>query len=386
MIEPPIAQLIWRARKIAVALTDRNLIIREVLGQTEILSEEMKKCLGSPLLDVFPELLGNQQELEDILSGKSSGYQLEYVNREVEGRTRYLTIEDLPYRDERSEIVGIAHLVQDITSQGELEQQMTQNRNQLILLQEQIKRQNLELIAANAELRRLSELKSDFIALAAHDLRTPLTSINGYLEMLLEGQMGALTQEQIGALNIVQRSSLRLISLTDELLNAARLDAGRLDLVLKPVDLTGLVKAVAAEYSGQIHSKGQRLSVEMDAQLPPALCDDKWAKLIVSNLVSNAVKFTPEGGQITIRLRMADETDFLLLSVADTGIGISEQDQALIFSRWFRSKNAAALNTQGAGLGLYIARSLVELHGGEIRVESQPGEGAVFFVKMPVAT
>jgi len=379
-------QFVWRARQIAVALTDRNLIIREAYGQTEILAEEMKSCLGCPLLDVVPELLGNQRELEDILSGRSSGYRLDYVNREVEGRTRYLTIEDLPYRDERGEIVGIAHLVQDITSQGELEQQITQNRNQLILLQEQIKRQNLELIAANAELRRLSELKSDFIALAAHDLRTPLTSINGYLEMLLDGQMGPLTQEEVEALNNIQRSSLRLVSLTDELLNAARLEAGRLDLVLKPVDLASLVQAVTDEYTGQIHSKRQRLDVEMDAHIPPALCDEKWAKVIVSNLVSNAVKFTPESGQITVRLRMAEQTGFLLLSVADTGIGISGQDQELIFSRWFRSKNPSSMKAQGAGLGLYITRSLVELHGGEIWVESQPGKGSVLFVKFQLAT
>jgi signal transduction histidine kinase len=381
-----IHQLIWQASKIALLLTDRNLMIQEMHGLTEIINHEKHSCLGSSLLEVFPELLGNQQELEDILTGKLSSLKLEYINRETApGRLRYLTLENLPYRDESNRIVGIAHLVQDVTDQGEVDQQLTQNRNELQLLKEQVEQQNRELVAANTELRHLSELKSQFISVAAHELRTPLTSLNGYLEMLLDGQMGSLTEKQRQVLEIIEKSGLRLVGLMDDLLNAARLEAGQIDLVLRPVDLAGLVKDAISDYGGPVQSKAQRLHLEVSPRLPPALCDATWAKQIVTNLLSNASKFTPEGGCISVTVRCAEQHGYLQLSVADTGVGIPQEDQTRIFSRWFRSKHAATVNSQGAGLGLYITHALVALHNGSIWLESQPDQGSVFHVTFPIA-
>lgn len=380
-----VIQTIWQVSKIAYALTDKNLLITELQGQQDVIDAEMKNCQGSALMEVFPELLGNQKDLEDILAGKLDSLKLQYVNRERMGKTVYLTMEDLPYHNQQGEIIGIIHVVQDVTSAGELEQQLTQNRNDLQLLQGQVQRQNLDLLAANAELRHLSELKSSFISVAAHELRTPLTSINGYIEMLLDGQMGALTDEEIDALTIVQESCFRLVSLTDELLNAARLEAGQIELVLQPVNLANLVRSVVSEYTGQAQSKGQDIQFEFSLELPPALCDEKRTKLIVSNLVSNAVKYTPDSGRISIRLYLSEKPGYLHLSVEDTGVGIPEEDLPKIFSRWYRGKRASSVNTEGSGLGMYITRSLVELHGGEIWVESKIGQGSVFHVRFPLA-
>jgi len=144
-----IVELVWQARKIACALTDQRLVIQELHGMLDIIDVDQKSGLGRSLLEVFPELFGNQQDLNNILRGKLNSLTLEYVNRETpQGKTRYLSMEDFPYRDEHGEIQGVLHLVQDITSKGDLEQQVTQNRNQLRLLQAQIEQQNLELMAA----------------------------------------------------------------------------------------------------------------------------------------------------------------------------------------------------------------------------------------------
>jgi signal transduction histidine kinase len=294
-------------------------------------------------------------------------------------------MENLPYRDETGRILGLIHLVQDVTSRGELEQKLTQNRNQLQLLKEQVERRNLDLVAANTELRRLSELKSQFISVAGHELRTPLTSLNGYVEMLIDGQMGPLTDKQREVLEIIQKSGLRLVHLTDDLLNAARLEAGQIDLILRPIDLVSLVKEALSEEGVWFQAKGQCLTLEFSHGLPSALCDENWTKQIVTNLLSNAGKFTPESGCISITVRLAEQPGFLQLSVADTGVGIPKQDQAKIFSRWFRAKNASSINNQGSGLGLYITQALVALHNGSIWVESQPNQGSIFHVTFPIA-
>lgn len=381
-----IHQLIWQASKIALLLTDRDLMIQEMHGHVEIIDDERQGCLGGSFFKVFPELLGNRQELEDILAGKLSSLKLEYINRETSpGQMRYLTMENLPYRDESNNIVGIAHLVQDVTNQGEVEQQLTQNRNELQLLKEQLEHRNRELVAANTELRHLSELKSQFISVAAHELRTPLTSLNGYVEMLVEGQMGPLAERQRQALEIIEKSGLRLVGLMDELLNAARLEAGQIDLVLRPVDLAGLVNEAVSEYVVPVQSKAQQLTMELAPGLPPALCDEIWAKQIVANLLSNASKFTPGGGCISVSVRRAEQPGYLQLSVADSGVGIAEEDQAKIFSRWFRARNASTVNSQGSGLGLYITHAVVELHNGAIWLESQLNRGSKFYVTFPIA-
>jgi signal transduction histidine kinase len=386
MINHSLVQLIWQASKIAFLLTDQNLMIHELHGLPEIIDLEEKSCLGCSLLEIFPELIGAQPDLENILAGKLSSLKLEYINRETtEGNTRYLTMENLPYRDETGRIMGIVHLVQDVTSRGELEQQLTQHRNQLQLLKEQIEFQNRDLVAANMELRRLSELKSQFISVAAHELRNPLTSLYGYVEMLVDGEMGPLADRQREVLEMVQKSGLRLIGLTDELLNAARLEAGQIDLVLQPVDLVRLVKEVVSECAVSIQSKAQHLNLEFSTGLPPALCDENWTKQIVTNLLSNAGKFTPERGCISVKVRLAEQAGYLQISVADTGIGISKQDQAKVFSRWFRSRNASIVNTQGSGLGLYITHALVALHNGSIWIESQLNQGSTFHVTFPIA-
>ncbi len=380
-----IIQSILHDRRIAYAITDRDLNIIEVSGGSESLQTWLNNWLGRPLTDMVPELIGGEEALAEVLAGKQQRYQIPWVNRELPGdTTAYLTMIDLPHLDDSGQIVGLIHVIQDVTDVGRLEQHLMQQRNGLRLLQEELHLQNLKLEAANVELRRLDEVKSVFVSIAAHELRTPLASISGYVEMLLDGDAGPLTDKQNAYLHILEGSAQRLLGITKDLLDLTRLEAGRLELILKPTDLVQLVECVAAEQAPQLEAKAQRLVL----RTPPvlfALCDAVRTAQVIGNLLSNASKYSPSGGAITIEVGPANEPGFLALSVTDEGMGIAEENHQRLFSPFFRTPDAVQKAT-GIGLGLYIAHSLVELHGGRLWFDSTPGQGSTFYATFPIAT
>jgi len=385
-VDPAIAWLVLRDLKIAYAVTDANLEVVDVGGAVDVLCDEPETYLGCSLPDMVPELIGCEKLLADILAGDLPRFELAWTNRETaDGRTLYLTIVDLPYRDRAGRVAGILHLVQDVTEMGLVDRQLAQNRNELRLLRDQLTRQNLELAAANAELRRLSEMKSAFVSVAAHELRTPLAPIRGYVEVLLDGDVGPLNEGQREYLEVVQRSVRRLRTLTDNLLDVTRIEAGRIELLLQPTDLSVLIKTITAEYRPHVEAKAQSLTLHVSSDLPPALCDEARVEQIIGNLLSNASKYTPEGGRIAVGLELAHERGFLQVSVADNGVGIPVEDQSKLFDRFFRAKSAVLTGASGAGLGLHITRSLVDLHGGRIWFETEPGQGSTFYVTFPIA-
>jgi signal transduction histidine kinase len=335
---------------------------------------------------IVPELVGSESTLADMLAGKLPRLELSLINREAtDRRTLYLTMVNLPYRDGQGQIVGLIYFVEDRTEAGILKQSLSQSRNELRLAQEQLAHQNMELATANAELRRLDDLKSTFVSVAAHELRTPLTAIQGYVEMLIDRDVGPLTDRQREYLAIVQSSVQRLFHITSSLLDVTRIEAGRVDLVLRPTDLFALVQEVAAEYEPQMTANAQRLTIHHPPDLPPALCDPARTSRIIGNLLSNAIKYSPRNARIEISVALAQEEGFLQLTVADNGVGIGPEDQDKLFRRFFRAPSAARAGVSGAGLGLYITRALVELHGGRIWVESELNKGSAFHVTLPIA-
>lgn len=385
-MHPSIDQAILQDRKIACAVTDRDLIVIEVNGTPSILQNWGQDWLGRPLAELVPELMGSEQALADILDGSLPRLEIPWVNREPQpgGGITYLTLVDLPHRDAAGQIRGLVHIMQDVTDISCLEQQLMQQRNELRLLQDELMRQNIQLAAANTELHRLDDVKSAFVSVAAHELRTPLTSIIGYLELLLDGDAGALNPKQAEYLGIVDASSTRLLNITNDLLDVTRIEAGRLELVLKTTDLIALTRRVTIEQSPQLEAKAQRLILRPPSYLPRALCDPLRVTQVLSNLISNASKYSPAGSLITVSLALADEAGYLQVTVADQGVGIPADDAPKIFEPFFRASTAALANVSGAGLGLPIARALVELHGGRIWFESAPGEGATFHFTLPL--
>lgn len=371
---------------IAYAIADRQLRVVEVGGATEVLLGGSADFVGRSLVDLVPELAGSEPALADILAGELPRLEMAWINRETaDNQTVYLNIIDLPQRDEQGQIVGLLHLVHNCTDAGTLKQALSQSRNELRLAQEKLTYQNQELATANAELRRLDDLKSTFVAVAAHELRTPLTAIQGYVEMLVDRDVGPLSDRQRDYLLIVQSSALRLSHIANSMLDVTRIEAGRMDLVLEPTDLCALVQRVADEYQAQLAARAQRLTLHPASGLPLALCDPTRTEQIVGNLLSNASKYSPHERHIDIAIERAQTDGFLQVSVADAGVGIEPEDQDKLFRRFFRAASATLTDASGAGLGLYITRSLVELHGGRIWFESEPGQGSTFYVTLPIA-
>jgi signal transduction histidine kinase len=209
-----------------------------------------------------------------------------------------------------------------------------------------------------------------------------LTSITGYLDLLLEeGSEGAEARETY--LQIVKRNADRLLELINDLLDIARLEAGKLELKRMPLDLEGLIQEVSGALRPQIEGKGQHLHLDLAASLPVVTGDPERLTQILLNLISNALKYTPQGGSITVVTRAARAG--VCIAVQDTGIGLSSEEQQQLFTRFFRAQHPLAREAGGTGLGLAIARALVELHGGTLTVVSAPGQGSTFNVTLPVA-
>ncbi|RME73131.1 MAG: PAS domain-containing sensor histidine kinase [Chloroflexi bacterium] len=387
MMTPSAPTLILKDRRVAYALTDHSLTVQEVGGVTEIFPVNgTEELVGRPLRELAPELVGSETALEEVLTGVLPRFQLSWVNRETPaGETTYVTLVNLPFRDQTGQITGLLHLTEDVTEIAELDQRLVQQRNELRLLRDRLNRQNEALAAANAELRRLDEVKSVFVSIAAHELRSPLASMLGFIEILLDQQVGPLNEKQQEYLQIVQQGAERLLHTTDMLLDVTRIEAGRISLVLQPANLPEIVSRLVQEFSPQAGAKQQRLVWNPPPSLPLALCDAEKTAQIITNLLSNAIKYTPSGGQITLSLSPAEEEGYLQLAVSDTGVGMSPEDQARLFTRFFRGDSANKTGAGGTGLGLYITRSLVELQGGTIRAESEPDKGSTFYVTFPVA-
>jgi len=235
-----------------------------------------------------------------------------------------------------------------------------------------------QLLRQNERLREADRLKDEFVALISHDLRTPLTSIMGYLELVLDDDN--LTEEQRGFLNVADRNADRLLRLVNDLLFVARFEAGELELRPTELDLAAVVRQSVEESGPRAAAGGVELTCEAGAV--SAVQADKGRMFqLVENLVSNAIKFTPEGGEV--RVSVTPVNGVVRLEVADTGIGIASGEQERLFERFFRASTASEHQIPGTGLGLYITRAIVEAHGGSIAVRSDPGEGTSFCVELP---
>jgi signal transduction histidine kinase len=240
----------------------------------------------------------------------------------------------------------------------------------------------LELRRQNERLRALDRLKDEFVAVVAHDLRTPLTSIRGYVDMLLAGDAGPLTDTQERFLEVVHRNSDRLERLAGDLLLLARSEAGELELDLRPTDLATVVRDAAEAARPAAEAEGITLDVAIE-DVAPVRADRERLGQMLDNLVSNAVKFTPAGGRVT--LSVGPSPAGATIDPADTGPGIPADELPLLFERFFRARGATEAGVPGTGLGLTIAKTIAEGHGGTIAAESRGGEGARFRVTLPLA-
>lgn len=238
-----------------------------------------------------------------------------------------------------------------------------------------------DLQNANVKLRRLSDLKSKFLSMVSHDLRSPLTAITGYSEFLSQGQYGALNDQQKRMLKIILQEGDYLNCLIGDLMDLASIEAGNFRLNKKPLLFLALVKEVLPRIEIFTSRKGIRLDIEGPADDLTILGDPQRLKQVLTNLLTNAVKHTSKGGHIKIRSSSVD--DALQFQVVDDGAGIPPEVLERIFEQFYQVESSPA-RSEGLGLGLAIAKEIVQAHGGEISASSQgPGTGATFTVKIP---
>jgi PAS domain S-box-containing protein len=232
----------------------------------------------------------------------------------------------------------------------------------------------------------VDRLKSEFVATVSHELRTPMTSIKGYVDILLMGAAGQLTQQQTSFLDIVKTNTERLNILVNDLLDVSRIEAGKLELAITPLNLGAMIEEVVGEM--RLRSDKENRPMEFVLDVPPNLprvpADEERLLQILDNLVSNAYLYTPAGGRVEVQVTATEKE--VQVHVIDNGIGVHLDDHERIFERFFRGEDPLVLASSGNGLGLSIARQLVNMHRGRLWLQSEgiPGEGSTFSFTMPL--
>ena len=231
--------------------------------------------------------------------------------------------------------------------------------------------------------RELDTMKTDFVSVVSHELRTPLTSIKGYTDLLLSGVAGELSVLQAEFLGIVQGSTTRLSSLINDILDISRIESGTLEIRHEPIDYRRIVSDTLRLMKAAADEKQISLDAALPETLPAVRGDADKVTQVLANLVSNAIKYTPEDGWVKVSLEVVGEAS-VTTCVADSGIGIRPEDQKKLFQKFFRADNTSTREAGGTGLGLVIAKTLIELLGGTIWVESEAGRGSRFFFTLPL--
>ena len=228
--------------------------------------------------------------------------------------------------------------------------------------------------------QQVSQMKSDFVSFVTHQLRTPLAGIKWMLE--LAAQAPDLNEDAAANVHDARQAAERLIGLVNDLLDVSRLESGRLKVEPRPTDVGALTRSVLDDLATLVRDRGHRLSVAVGEALPTVMVDPQLLRQVILNLVSNAIKYTPAGGDVAVRIGVRDHA--LRWEVKDSGIGIPEASRERLFEKFYRAENVNTIETEGTGLGLYIVRLIVEKFGGEVRCESEEGKGSTFIFTLPV--
>ena len=331
-------------------------------GAERLFGYRAEEMIGRPILRLLPEDRHEEEAL--ILERLRRGEHVapfETVRQAKDGRLLDVSVTISPLRDARGRIIGASKIARDITERKRAEEAVRRAKE-----------------AAEAADR----IKSEFLATMSHELRTPLHVILGYTDMLLDGAVGDLPSQQMDIVRRIERNSRVLFDLINMVLDLNRLETGGLPVEVRSVQAAVLFAEVQAELQGLCDQSGLACLWRVAPGLPPFHTDPGKLKVVLKNLVSNAVKFTEEGG---ITVAAEEQQGGIEFSVTDTGIGIPAEAQAYIFELFRQGDGARARAHGGSGLGLHIVRRLLEVLGGRIRVESVVGQGSTFRVWLPMA-
>lgn len=297
----------------------------------------------------------------------------------------------------KDEITGLSENFNNMTNHlqqlyGSLEQRVADRTRELVEERNKLDEAMVELAAARDVAVAANQAKSEFVSLVSHELKVPMTSIKGYSELIASGMAGPINEQQADFLKTVSANVARMATLVSDLTDVSRIESGHLRIEQTAVSIKDVLTDVVNATKGQIEEKNQTLILEIPDDLPPIWADRVRLEQIMTNLISNAYKYTPDEGEIVICANQKSDGEnsqvrinFIQLAVQDTGIGISPEDQEGIFQKFFRAGDEQARQAPGTGLGLNITKNLVEMQGGRIWFESTFRQGTTFYCLFPIA-
>jgi signal transduction histidine kinase len=362
--------------RVAYAFVTPDLVIQRVSSNFYSAFSPIQEgsCIGQPLTSLLWELVGAEESLQEIMDGNLPYLAFERVNRQdSNGRTAYL---DLSVTKLDSSELGRGLLValEDVTYTAEVEQRLTQNRNELALARE-------ELLRANAQLQRLNRQKTLFLSMAAHDLRGPLSVIRNSSDLIAHTIPADTYPKALHYLHLIDFQTNHMDWLIRDFLDLDQIEQGILTLRLMETDLNELILKVVdlARYLAE----RRELSLELNLTAEPMRLEVDAGRIqqALYNLLNNAVKFNRRGGQIVIESFW--EGDTAVLRISDNGFGMTAEERDHAFQLYYQGSTKKEMQTQGKGLGLYIVKLLVEVHGGRITLESEWDKGSRFTIYLP---
>ncbi len=361
---------------LVLRLRDDGLVIDVAATPSVFTSAAPEEILNRPIDQVFPPAIGAQYRAALHAAFTSGELQtLEYC-LSIADRERFFEAR-IKANPLGAEAIAI---IRDITDWRLAEQELQIERD---LLAQRVAERTAELRLANAELSRAARAKDEFLANMSHELRTPLNSILALSESLLEELYGPLSERQRTAIHTLEASGRHLLTLINDVLDLAKIEAGRMDVIKEVVAASDVCEASLALIREQANKKQIQLSLHLEDRQARFLADPRRLKQILVNLLSNAVKFTPAGGTVTLQVTTDVTQGTISFAVSDTGIGIAPEHLSRLFQPFLQLDSGLRRQHEGTGLGLVLVRRLTELHGGRVAVESTPGVGSTFTVTLP---
>ncbi len=378
--------------KEVVAAFGEIVTIDAFRGNTETLTcvSDLIKTRKTVIVEKLSELISPAISARSIgvvqkaLRAKSAVAMPVAAEGDVFGIIVYL-LEEAPPDIQRSQVEmmeALAHLLAIVTRNGRYFQEIQDSNKKLQNAYQMINDQLKQLEEANKHLQKLDKAKSEFLSIASHQLRTPLSAIRGYLSLLEDGDYGALTEKQNVVLGKTEDNVKRLVALVNDLLSLARIEAGTgpKGLSLNTIDLCGLIDMVAEELMVNAKNRDIELIWKRPASAVLAEVDKEKFEQVVMNLIDNAIDYTLEG---SVTVNLSEIGKAIVFSVTDTGIGIEPDVIDNLFTKFYRASDAVKVRPDGTGIGLYVCKTVVESHHGKVWVESQRGKGTTFFVELP---
>jgi len=361
--------------QLAFALIAPDLTIVRASTNFGAFALNRERVEGRPLTDVFWEFVGSEPVLTAILRGEDARLTLERINRDgPDGTPLYLTLQALPVDSQRPG-TGLLLLVEDTTAATLLEQRMVHHHNELRLAHEQLEK-------VSAELSRLNQLRSFLLAMLGHDLRSPLTAIQLNAGLVRNALTGDAAQALTALANIGRQVNL-LHNLIANVIDLERIERGQLVVRSMPCDVCHLVRDLVETVYPAAARRGRTLHLEL---ADPALvipADSELLRQALQNLIDNAMKYTGGDGQIRVTVR--PEGEWAVVDVSDNGPGLGQHQMKQLFQPYYRADGSRHSEVKGYGLGLFIAKTLIEAHRGQVTVQSEAGWGSTFTIRLPRA-